>query len=273
MPAGIYLDEQELDALRGLPLLARVMYVESLRPRMDYSSGTVGARDGARLSWRGVHEDCYEDPHAGLVGVGGLYTLARREQLRRACAWLVRRGLVQVRSDMNAQQLILFLPKARLLSRAQIKPVPNPLREPVRGATEGKSTGTRTGGNVRSRDTSEIRAVLYQSGGSDGSKAARWSVDDLAFPQQLTEPQRQAVIEIARRAALTREHAQLVLDELRNAIERRGVRNPPRLVAEMVKQLRDGTFAGSGALAVRAGGKALSREEAQLLNQRERGKR
>lgn len=269
---GVYLDEPELEALRGLPLLARVIYTESLRPRMDYATGTVGARDGARLSWRGVHEDTYEDPHPGLQGAGGLYTLARRERLRRAAAWLVRRGLVVMRSDMNAQQLVFLLPKARLLSRALIKPVPKPLQEPVRGSTEGQSTGTRTGKNGATRDTSGVRASISKTSGSSRNTAAL-PVDSLVFPQGCNDAQRQALIEIAARARLTEEQAQLVLDELRNRMGHGDVRNAPRLFADMVGQLVAGNFAGNGARAVRGGGKALSREEAQLLNHEERRRR
>lgn len=69
---------------------------------------------------------------------------------------------------------------------------------------------------------------------------------------------------IARTAALTPKEAQLLLDELIAKMAVTKVLNPPRFFNALVQQLRTGTFDGTGAAAVRSGGKPLSEEEAKL---------
>lgn len=267
MAGGIYLNDAELDAMNGLPHAARSLYVE-LRRRMDFHSGLVGAVAGAAVSWRALYEALYVEPHSGPVerwpeGQAG------KEKTRRTCTWLERAGLVKMRGDRNALRLVFLLPMASLYSHVRKQPDINPTGYPDRGRTEGKSTGTRQGRGGTTRHTSEVRDREDESAAANRLGAAASYV----FPQTCTQDQRRTLIEIAAQARLTRDEAQRLLDELRDAMSRKRVEHPLRMFRSMVQQLRDGTFAGLGVRAARSGGKALSREEAQLLNQVEGSRR
>src|SRR5690606_24735427 len=86
MPA-FQINEGEREALRGLPMLAREIYVFGLRPFMDYATGLVGVRRG--ISWKSIAEELYVEPHQGIKG--GEPT---EKELRRALAWLQKVGLL-----------------------------------------------------------------------------------------------------------------------------------------------------------------------------------
>lgn len=81
------INDDEREALRGLPMLAREIYVFGLRPFMDFGSGVVGVKRG--VSWKSIAEELYVEPHQGIKG--GEPT---EKELRRALAWLQRSGLV-----------------------------------------------------------------------------------------------------------------------------------------------------------------------------------
>lgn len=81
------INEDEREALRGLPMLAREIYFLGLRPFMDYASGVVGVKRG--ISWKSIAEELYVEPHQGIKG--GEPT---EKELRRALAWLQKEGLV-----------------------------------------------------------------------------------------------------------------------------------------------------------------------------------
>ena len=81
------INEDEREALRGLPMLAREIYVFGLRPFMDYASGVVGVKRG--VSWKSIAEELYVEPHQGIKG--GEPT---EKELRRALTWLQKVGLL-----------------------------------------------------------------------------------------------------------------------------------------------------------------------------------
>src|SRR5690606_40713595 len=86
MPA-FQINDDEREALRGLPMLAREVYVFGIRPFMDYASGIVGVK--RRISYQSISEELYVEPHQGIKG--GSPTV---NELRRAIQWLERAGLV-----------------------------------------------------------------------------------------------------------------------------------------------------------------------------------
>lgn len=97
---------EELDALQGLPLGAQVLYLRELRRHMDYATGVVGV--ARRISWQGLGEALYVEPHPGLKDSGS----PGREQVRRLVKWLEKARLVRPISDMVGKQLIFRLPLA-----------------------------------------------------------------------------------------------------------------------------------------------------------------
>lgn len=97
MPA-YQINDDEREALRGLPMLSREIYVFGLRPFMDYSTGIVGARRG--VSWKSIAEELYVEPHQGIKG--GEPT---EKELRRALAWLQK---VELLSENMAERRLIF---------------------------------------------------------------------------------------------------------------------------------------------------------------------
>lgn len=86
MPA-FQINDEEREALRGLPHLARLIYVFGLRPFMDYSTGLVGVKRG--VSWKSIAEELYIEPHQGIKGGD-----PSEKELRRAAVWLEKAGLI-----------------------------------------------------------------------------------------------------------------------------------------------------------------------------------
>ena len=75
------INDEEREALRGLPMLAREIYVFALRPFMDFATGVVGERRG--ISWKSIAEELYVEPHQGIKGGE-----PSEKELRRALVWL-----------------------------------------------------------------------------------------------------------------------------------------------------------------------------------------
>lgn len=97
------INDDEREALRGLPMLAREIYVFGLRPFMDYATGVVGLKRG--VSWKSIAEELYVEPHQGIKG--GEPT---EKELRRALVWLQKAGLLGPnRAD---RKLVFELPLA-----------------------------------------------------------------------------------------------------------------------------------------------------------------
>jgi len=103
MSSPIKLNADEREALRGLPYLARVVYVE-LRALMDYQSGTAGSR--LRIAWSTVRAACFVKPIPGLSGGG----LPSEPKIKRAVAHLIKAGSLVKRSEGN--RLIFDFPLA-----------------------------------------------------------------------------------------------------------------------------------------------------------------
>jgi len=92
------INDDEREALRGLPMLAREAYVFGLRPFMDYATGIVGIKRG--VSWKSIAEELYVEPHQGIDS--GEPT---EKQLRRAIVWLQKVGLL---SENKAERRLIF---------------------------------------------------------------------------------------------------------------------------------------------------------------------
>jgi len=85
---AIKLNNAELERLRGVRHEVFVLYVR-LRERMDYATGLVGQRHGCGVSWQGLREDLYVEPHKGYESGS-----PSKDALRRMGAALVRLGLL-----------------------------------------------------------------------------------------------------------------------------------------------------------------------------------
>lgn len=260
MPAGIFLVQAELHALRGLPHPAIALY-QALRVRMDYRTAIVGAPVG--ISWQALVEDLYQEPHRGpnLPNPG-------REAVRRICAWLVRAGLVELRSNAMQAQLLLRLPLAHTLSHAQKKPDRNPTGKPDRLAAEALSTETRPTDRPQTRQTSGYRGRADTGAAAATGGYSEIDPAELVFPPGATPGQQRAYGAIGRKHQLTRDQLQLLFDELAGIERAKGaVRNGAALLDRLARQLTGGDFYGSRAERERGGGAGLSAEEARFLNE------
>lgn len=94
----ILLNEQEQEALTGLPLLAFCLYVKAIKPRMDIATSLVGAK--YRISWQALTEWLYVEPHPGIKS--GSPSI---NQLRRAVFWLQKSGLIQ---NLSKKKQLVF---------------------------------------------------------------------------------------------------------------------------------------------------------------------
>lgn len=102
--AAFQINDDEREALRGLPMLAREVYVFGIRPFMDFATGVVGVK--RRISYQSISEELYVEPHQGIKG--GSPTI---NELRRAIQWLERAGLVtrNAASNKGQKQLVFQL--------------------------------------------------------------------------------------------------------------------------------------------------------------------
>lgn len=99
-------NDDEDDALQGLPLDAQVLYLRALRRRMDYKTGLVGNLLGVNgISWRILADDLFVEPHQGISG-----GKPDESKVRRLMKWLFLRGLVVDKG--TGRNLIFFLAKA-----------------------------------------------------------------------------------------------------------------------------------------------------------------
>ncbi|MCX7125455.1 MAG: hypothetical protein NTU49_06870, partial [Gammaproteobacteria bacterium] len=94
----IKINQQERDALKGLPHLPRLTYLEAIRPYMDFASGIVGIKRG--ISYQSLREELYVEPHKGYASGS-----PSKDQMRRVLKTLERAGLICIQSD--GRQLIL----------------------------------------------------------------------------------------------------------------------------------------------------------------------
>lgn len=103
----IRLNHAELDALKGLPLAARVVYVEGIRPFMDFTSGVVGASSSPSksISLQSLAEVLYVEPKPGRTGAGS----RSRKQARVCIDVLVEAGLLSSMSVASKQDKRLIL--------------------------------------------------------------------------------------------------------------------------------------------------------------------
>ena len=85
------INQQERSALKGLPHLPRLTYLEALRPYMDYATGVIGIKRG--ISYQSLTEELYVEPHPGYTSGS-----PSKQQMRRVLKTLERTGLIAIES-------------------------------------------------------------------------------------------------------------------------------------------------------------------------------
>lgn len=107
MRPSVKFNPSELDALKGLPLAARVLYVEGIRPFMDFGTGLVGACSSPdkSISLQSLAEVLYVEPRQGRTGTGS----RSRKHARVCIETLIEAGLVASLSISNQSSKRLIL--------------------------------------------------------------------------------------------------------------------------------------------------------------------
>lgn len=141
----------ERAALRGLPMLAREIYVFGLRPFMDYSSGIVGIKRG--VSWKSIAEELYVEPHQGIKGGE-----PSEKELRRALVWLQKAGLIG--PNQADRRLVFELLLATRDQTAQKKV----------GSKWADEVGSDVGGPQPNNDAASTEEEGREVGGGEWSK-------------------------------------------------------------------------------------------------------
>ncbi|EPB9377154.1 DnaT-like ssDNA-binding domain-containing protein [Pseudomonas aeruginosa] len=166
------INDEEREALRGLPMLAREIYVFALRPFMDFVTGIVGERRG--ISWKSIAEELYVEPHQGIKGGD-----PSEKELRRALVWLQKVGLVG--PNLAERRLIFELPKA---SRDQS------VRKKV-GTKWADEVGSYAGGSEPSNYAAFMEEEGRYLGGGESEKVGTPPVSDIpptTPPREVPQP-------------------------------------------------------------------------------------
>lgn len=114
------INQFEQNSLKGLPHLPRLVYLEALRPYMDFATGIVGIKRG--VSYQSLSEELYVEPHPGYESGS-----PSRQQLRRAIKTLEHAGLITIQSI--GKKLILQCHLATSDNSAQNKADTNPTQQ------------------------------------------------------------------------------------------------------------------------------------------------
>lgn len=154
----ISLNPLELEALDGLPLLARCLYVFALKVHLD-RNGMVGYQP--KISWQILSHWLYVEAHPGMKGGSPSKT-----QLRRAAEWLEKARLLI--NQTREKQLIFKCPLAVRDYCAQNKADTNPTHKGDTKPTDKTSCDNNTLGEItpKSRQNKTAKAdtiskVLY----------------------------------------------------------------------------------------------------------------
>jgi hypothetical protein len=101
------INSDELDALSGLPFAARVVYMEGIRPFMDFVTGVVGASDSPNksISLQSLSEVLFVEPKQGRTGTGS----RSRKQARVCIDVLIEAGLIEPLSIAKKHEKRLIL--------------------------------------------------------------------------------------------------------------------------------------------------------------------
>jgi hypothetical protein len=230
---GLYITTDELDRLYGVPHLVFRLYLALLQ-RRDFITGLVGARS-PHISWQALREMTEVESHPGIAR-----DAASKNQLRRAAAWLERRGLVEMRSNPNQWHLIFFLPMARRGFFVSKKADTNPTGEADRGLYREKHP------KADIPDTAEAdthRGSVYKHVRRGATRAAPGESPGelLQYPPSLTAAEKADINELIRRHRLNGQ-AQAALDELAGAIEKGAIQKKTGYFVGIAKKIAAGTF-------------------------------
>jgi hypothetical protein len=230
---GLYITTDELDRLYGVPHLVFRLYIALLQ-RRDFVTGLVGARS-PHISWQALREMTEVESHPGIAREA-----ASKNQLRRAAAWLERRGLVEMRSNPNQWHLIFFMPLARRGFFVSKKADTNPTGEADRGLYRGKVSKADIPDTSKA-DTQQGSVYNHVRRGATRATPGGSPVELLQYPPSLTAAEKAEIDEVIRRQGINGQ-AQDALDELAGALEKSAIQKRTGYFVGIAKKIAAGTF-------------------------------
>ena len=229
MSRGLSLTGPEVELLYGLPHLAQVLFL-AIRLRMDYRTGTVGVRPD--ISWFALSEALYVEPGPGMRG-----GRPSPDQVRRAARWLVKSGLVQMRSIEAQRKLIFFLPLSKRDFFAQSKAASKPPDQAARPAQREN--------NPKPARPSNPKPATHPDSVSNHNNYAEvggFSVDSFEVSPALRAVEPQLRNELKRHPGAF-DQAQAALDELAYAQTKGAIQKGPiPYFRAILKSIEAGTF-------------------------------
>ena len=232
MSRGLSLTGPEVELLYGLPHLAQVLFL-AIRLRMNYQTGTVGVRP--EVSWFALSEALYVEPGPGMRG-----GRPSPDQVRRASRWLVKAGLIQMRSSEAQRKLIFFLPLSKRDFFVQSKAASKPPDHPARPSQRGNHPEPARPRNPKAATHPESVSNHNNYAGADG-----FPVDSLQVSPSLRDVDRQLRNELKRNPHAW-DQAQAALDELAYAQSKGAIqRGPIPYFRAILKSIEVGTFTRS----------------------------
>ena len=194
-------NDNEDDALQGLPWPSQLLYLRGLRWRMDYETGWVGRK--SRISWQTLRETLHVEHHQGMKDVS-----LSKEQLRRALQWLVKAGLVIVHTE--GKYLQFLLPLADTQQSDQKKAAPRPHH--VRTTEAAVLRITATDCSITENEHTEEKSRTTGPTASE-PKAARHQISNIKHKKPYTE----AVASVSEPALPKREQSPISAEPVRQA--------------------------------------------------------
>ena len=120
----LFVTTYELDALREIPLMQRVVYLMGIRPYMDRKTFMVGIK--RKISYQSLRETLYVAPIKG-VKTG----CPSHQQMKRVIKSLARQGIIEIRSTTKnlIVKCLLANPHEVIEIENKSQPEANPSKE------------------------------------------------------------------------------------------------------------------------------------------------
>lgn len=134
----LFVTTYELDALREIPLMQRVVYLMGIRPYMDRKTFMVGIK--RKISYQSLRETLYVAPIKG-VKTGS----PSHQQMKRVIKSLARQGIIEIRS--TTKNLIV---KCLLANPHEPIELENKSQTEVNPSTQAEQNQSLPSGNLKS---------------------------------------------------------------------------------------------------------------------------
>ncbi|KTC73823.1 protein LvrA [Legionella birminghamensis] len=154
----LFVTTYELDALREIPLMQRVVYLMGIRPYMDRKTFMVGIK--RKISYQSLRETLYVAPIKG-VKTG----CPSHQQMKRVIKSLARQGIIEIRS--TTKNLIVKCLLANPHEPIELKNKSRPEANPSTQAEQKQSLPSDNLKSIKPRQSSSSKSDFRTQPGSN----------------------------------------------------------------------------------------------------------